>query len=477
MRSKVAPEDSLEPTCQLEFFECFSARRKEPQEDEDSLPPGVEREMRVMYQQPHLVPPMKLTVFDGLPPTPTPPVPSQLSQWVSQGKASLRSSLSVRRHTPRPSISDPRPPLPASQQLPFRRAAPTYRPLELSIYMPSNRLSDLPAFDRLSFTEVGEIKAPPRALVRTKSEEFVPHKISMMPAPVKPASMIEQRRVSHLRPDTSSTVISISRPPSEYDALHSHPVSWGSLPGLPPPLHFPGVRSEASVAILTPMQEEFSPPPTSVAIGDTVLGFPKEVDVSTEHDDDSPLEAPAPPPTVPSARNFSKPGDMNSPSGYFHPNYQTQKRISQWLSHRTSSSISTTKSTSTSASFAEHRRKRSQFYQLSATTVPPPKALSLWPHQHKRTMTESTIASTVDTDILLYDNQSQTDATSVTTYTGNLQSRSGTIRSVSKSGLRPIVSGVPDMPPCYADIVNGDGDIMIKEIGGPLRSPGVGVAF
>jgi hypothetical protein len=439
--------------------------------------------MRVLYQQPHLVPPMKLTVFDDLPATPTPAPPSQLSNWVAHGKASLRSSLSMRRHaSAKPSISSPRPPLPESQQLPFRRAAQEYRPLELSIYLPSNRLSDLPAFDRLSFTAIGEIKMPPRALIRTKSEEFVPHKISMLPAPVKPASMIEQRRrTSHVRPDTSSTVISTSRPPSEYDALHSHPVSWASLPGLPPQIHFQGGRSEPSVAVLTPMQEEFSPPPTSVTIGDTVLAFPKTVEHLEQEDEDkdeSVPEAPAPPPNVPGVvKNFSKPADMHSPSGYFHPNYQTQKRISQWLSHRTSSSISTTKSSSTSSSFAEHRRKRSQFYQLSATTAPPPKQLSLWPRQHQRTMTESSVASTIDTDILSYAEQSQTDATSVTTYADNLQSRSGTIRSVSKSGLRPIVSGVPDMPPCYADIVNGHSDILIKEIGGPLRSPGVGVAF
>ena len=433
---------------------------------------GIEREMRILYQQPHLVPPMKLTVFDGLPPTPTHPPPSQISQWVSQGKASLRSSLSVRRQPSKRTISGPQPPVPQSQQLPARRAAREYRPLELSIYISSsNRLSDLPAFDRLSFTDVGEIKTPPRALLRTKSEEFNPYKMSMMPPPIKPASMIEQRRISRVRPDTSSSIVSNSRPPSEYDALHSHPVSWASLPGLPPPIHFPGGRSEPSVAILTPMQEEFSPPPTSVAIGDTVLEFPKMIGATVE---EHLSEAPAPPQTMPT--NGSKPTDMNSPSGYFHPNYQTQKRISQWLAHRTSSSISTSKSSSTSASFAEHRRKRSQFYQLSAKTVPPPKQLSLWPRlQHQRTRTESTVASTIDTEILSYGDQSQTDATSVTTYNDNVQSRSGTVKSVSKSGLRPIVSGVPDM--CYADIVNGYGELLIKEIGGPLRSPGVGVAF
>lgn len=433
-----------------------------------------------MYQQPHLVPPMKLTVFDDLPPTPTPALPSQLSQWVSQGKASLRSSLSIRRHVhSRPSISGPQPPLPASQQLPLRRAGDEYRPLELSIYMANNRLSDLPEFDRLSFTEHGEIKYPPRALVRTKSEEFLPHKVSMLPAPVKPASMIEQRRMSHFRPDTSSTVISASRPPSEYDALHSHPVSWASLPGLPPQIHLPG-RSEASVAILTPMQEEFSLPATAVTIDGTILEFPKETKrpaTTSPLSGHNSAEAHAPAPTVPSApsRNFSKPSDIDPPTSYFHPNYQTQKRISQWLAHRShSASISTVKTSSTSSSFAEHRRKRSQFYQLSAA---PPTPLSLWPKQHQRSMTESTVASTVETDILSLENSSRTD-TSMTTI-GDLQSRSGTIKNVSKGGgtLRPIVSGVPDVPPCYAEIIQGADDILIKEIGGPLRSPGVGVAF
>ncbi|KAH0829577.1 hypothetical protein FOPE_10381 [Fonsecaea pedrosoi] len=483
MKSKVAPEDSLEPTCHFELFDCFFARNDEKELEKQPLPSGVEREMRIMYQQPHLVPPMKLTLFDGLPPTPTPPLPSQLSQWVSHGKASLRSSLSLRRQAAKPTISGPQPPLPVAQQLPFRRAAHEFRPLELSIYMPNNRLSDLPAFDRLSFTDGGDIKAPPRALVRTKSEEFLPHKVSLLPTPAKPASMIEQRRMSHIRPDTSSTVISMSRPPSEYDALHSHPVSWSSFPGLPPQIHFPGVRSEASVAILTPMQEEFSPPATSVAIGDTVLDFPRDLEAPAAQDDRIPPEAPAPPPIVPSApaRNFSKPTDMNSPSGYFHPNYQTQKRISQWLAHRShSSSISTTKSSSTSSSFAEHRRKRTQFYQLSAPAAAPPKPLSLWPRQHHRTMTESTVASTIDTDILSCGDQSQTDATSVTTMTaGEWQGRSGPVRSVSKGGgtLRPIVSGVPDVPPCYAELIKDADEIIIKEIGGPLRSPGVGVAF
>jgi len=90
-------------------------------------------------------------------------------------------------------------------------------------------------------------------------------------------------------------------------------------------------------------------------------------------------------------------------------------------------------------------------------------------------MTESTVASTVDTDILSFEVQSRTDS-SITT-APELQSRSGTVKSISH-GLRPILSGVPDVPPCYADVISHiEDDIIIKEIGGPLRSPGVGVAF
>lgn len=433
--------------------------------------------MRIMYQQPHLVPPMKLTVFDDLPPTPTPAPPSRLSRWVSLGKISLRSSLSTRTHiSSRHLISSPRPPLPSDDQLPLRRPSPNFRPLELSIYMPNNRLSDLPEFDRLSFTDVGEIKLPPRALMRTKSEELMSNKLlSMMPVPVKPASMIEQRRTSHARPDTSSTVISTSRPPSEYDALHSHPISWASLPGLPPQAHALG-RSEPSVAILTPMEEEFSTPNTSVTVNGVVLEFPKLDDRPVAYANQeltcSANEAAAP--FVPSTatRNFSKPVKTEEATGYFHPNYQTQKRISQWLAHRQSSSLSTTKTSSTSSSsFVEHRRKRSHFYQLSAV---PPKPLDLWSHKHQRTVTQSTVVSTVDTDILSLEEQSQTD-TSVATPT-DAQSRAGTTKCMAK-GLTPIMSGVPDIPPGYAEVLKEADDLIIREIGGPLRSPGVGVAF
>ena len=451
-----------------------------------------------MYQQPHLIAPMKLTVWDELPPTPPPTLPSHISQLVSQGRnlasrASGRASLSMRRKTPsKLVISKPQPAVTDPDDFPFRRRS--FRPLQLSIYMPNNRLSDLPEFDALSFTDGGEIKFPPRALLRTRSEEITPAHLPRESAAPKTASMYE-RAMPRMRTNTMSSVVSTSRPPSEHDALRSHPVSWCSLPGLPPQLNLCG-RPENSVTILTPMQEEFTPPATAALINGIVMDFPQietkqELALKSVRSD---IEASAPSPQIP-ANPTERPTpsfvdtDPNPATSYFHTNYQTQKRISQWLGARShSSSISTVKSSNTvkssSSSFAEHRRKRSQFYQLSANYVPP-QPLRVKQHpQHQRSMTVSTVGSTVDTDIMLLDNDDMESMTTAPT-ASELQSRTGTVKSVSAGTgvLRPIVSGVPELPDQYGEIMGEKvvEDILIAEINGPLRSPlerpGVGLAF
>src|SRR4051794_18819445 len=107
--------------------------------------------MKIYHNQPHLVPPMKLVFYDDMPSTPQPPPPSHLSQLVTHGRnlasrASERASFSVRtRRSARPSISGPLP-VEVMDDLPPRRRY-QYRPLELSIYLPENRLSDLPDFN------------------------------------------------------------------------------------------------------------------------------------------------------------------------------------------------------------------------------------------------------------------------------------------------------------------------------------------
>lgn len=428
---------------------------------------------------------MKLTVWDDLPPTPT-SLSSQFTHFLTHGKSftSRASGPRSRRKTvSKPVISSPKAALTVDDSLPGRRRS--FRRLELSIYMAHNRLSDLPEFDTASFTEVGEIRFPPRAVLRTQSEDLT--KTFELEATIqKPASMYE-RTFCHTRHTTASSVISTSRPPSEYDALHSHPVSWASMPSLPPQVQM--VKAENSVTILTPMREEHSPSATSNMVNDLVMDFP-QIETHQERARESMVvdsEPPAPSPKIPS--HLPQQGvEGDSPPTYFHTNYQTQKRISQWLANRShSSSISTIKTTSTSASFAEHRRKRSQFYMLSANQAAPPKPLRLFKphHQHQRTMTASTVASTVDTDIMSFDNDDLESMTTAPT-ASELQSRTGTIRSVcggppivNGAGLKPIVSGVPVLPESYGEIVGEKEEemIMIEEIGVPLRSPAVGVAF
>ena len=452
-----------------------------------------------MYQQPHLVPPMKLTVWDDLPPTPQ-AVTSQIFSFITHSKgptsqASGRASLSTRRKPPgRLTISHPQPALTAPEDLAYRRRS--FRPLELSIYMPSNRLSELPEFDALSFTDAGEIKFPPRALVRTRSEEVLPISTRREAVAAKPVSMYE-RRMSQIRSraNTASSVISNSRPLSEHGALRSHPVSWCSLPGLPPQINMVA-RPENSIDVLTPMQEEFSPPATASLINDIVMDFPQ---IETKHDvalESSAEEedAAAPSPKIPpNALNGTAPRYIsthpNLPATYFHINYQTQKRISQWLAARShSASISTVKSTSTvkswstSSSFAEHRRKRSQFYQLSANQVAPQplrlKQQQQQQHHHQRSMTVSSVASTVNTDI--FDNDDMESMATAPT-ASEIQSRTGTVKSASAGTgvMRPIVSGIPLLPEKYGELVNEKAmeEVIIAEIYGPLRSPGVGMAF
>lgn len=365
----------------------------------------------------------------------------------------------------------------------------SFRPLELSIYLPNNRLSDLPEFDAVSFSDGGEIKLPPRALLRARSAEMVPRELPDTIVPLKPASMFE-RRSSRLRRDTVVSSVAESRPSSSYEALHSHPVSWYTLPGGEPHIDMT-LRPQNSVTVLSPMQEEFTPPCTAGLINDLVSDFPK-IEASREKANSTFFNPPAPSPKVHKADQLGpfelSASPISSPQLKTVPCYcptTNQKRVSQWLGNRShSGSISTIASHTTSSSFAEHRRKRSQFYMLSASQSSPPQPLRSSKPSHRRTVTASTTASTAASVLSYSDVESMTTAPTVT----DIQSRSGTIRSTSTTAglapmaLPPIVSGVPDLPPNYGQVMGlSEKDVypshvVIKEINGPLRSP-IGVAF
>ncbi|KAJ5540884.1 hypothetical protein N7494_005960 [Penicillium frequentans] len=147
---------------------------------QDALPSesyGVKREMEVCHSQPHLVPPMKLKVYDDLP---NPKInhtrnSHSLSSWLEEGRnlasrASNRASLTTsrRRH--------PSTPLKISGPSDFRRVesfhdsvavVSKYQPLDLSIHRSGHRLSDLPSFDSFRLDEDHQfpvLAVPPRAL-------------------------------------------------------------------------------------------------------------------------------------------------------------------------------------------------------------------------------------------------------------------------------------------------------------------------
>lgn len=128
--------------------------------------------MQVCHSQPHLVPPMKLVFYGDLPSpggiTSSKPSPS-LPPWMHEtrslaSRASQRASvlLARKKTQTRPTISAP---------TDFRRVNPptrrrtSFRPLELSIYSPGNRLSDLPEFSRFDIDSPGAPSPLPKALM------------------------------------------------------------------------------------------------------------------------------------------------------------------------------------------------------------------------------------------------------------------------------------------------------------------------
>lgn len=140
---------------------------------------GVEREMKVCHTQPHLVPPMKLVVYDDLPSPSIHQHRNSWSSWLNDSRhlatrASNRASMSLKRTSTIP--------LKIGAPSDFRRVqsfhdhpsqsfhcppAPTYQPLDLRIHRSGNRLSDLPSFETFQLHEGPQRKTPavpPRAL-------------------------------------------------------------------------------------------------------------------------------------------------------------------------------------------------------------------------------------------------------------------------------------------------------------------------
>ncbi|PGH16852.1 hypothetical protein AJ79_01496 [Helicocarpus griseus UAMH5409] len=177
---------------------------------------GVEREMKICHDQPHLVPPMKLTLYDDLPSPDRPQSRSStISHWVAEGrtlasKATDRASLSSRRMSRRlsrkPTISAPSD---------FRRVNPPpsrlepFRPLELSIYLPGNRLSDLPEFDNFDIDSPNRLE--PSQLPKPPPKVFTPIDPSFSRDPTSPPFKISRKPIGSVlnRPQSVSGRIEV----------------------------------------------------------------------------------------------------------------------------------------------------------------------------------------------------------------------------------------------------------------------------
>ncbi|KAL2851999.1 hypothetical protein BJY01DRAFT_104438 [Aspergillus pseudoustus] len=129
---------------------------------------GAEREMQICHAQPHLVPPMKLTVYDDLP-SPGPPRASSFPTWVMEegrnfaSRASSRASMSLRRKSTAP--------MRIGAPTDFRRVttlpdiSPGFRPLQLNFESPANPLPELPLFSDYGVEQQqAPLARPPKAL-------------------------------------------------------------------------------------------------------------------------------------------------------------------------------------------------------------------------------------------------------------------------------------------------------------------------
>ena len=146
---------------------------------------GTEREMQICDSQPHLVPPMKLVVYDDLP-SPGPLRASSFSTWVMEegrnmaSRASSRASMSFRRKSTAPMrISAPTDFRRVSTLPPISAVSVEYRPLELSFQSSANPLPDLPRFSDFRIEEgqpqQAPVARPPRVLSSMTEVSYQTH--------------------------------------------------------------------------------------------------------------------------------------------------------------------------------------------------------------------------------------------------------------------------------------------------------------
>lgn len=159
--------------------------------------------MPIQTSQPHLIPPMKLVLYDDIPNSP--PIdshPSIVSRCVTGGrtlksKASTLTGLAIKhgfgKKVRKESISGPSNFRRTTLQ---QKAAERFEPLELSFTLPGNRLSDLPEFDHFDLNSADLLMEPPKALStpkRIEDHQFFGPPSTSFTVPRKPVGLTSER--------------------------------------------------------------------------------------------------------------------------------------------------------------------------------------------------------------------------------------------------------------------------------------------
>jgi hypothetical protein len=404
----------------------------------------VEREMKICHNQPHLIPPMKLVLYgDGLPAT-RQRSSSHLSQWVTEGRnkasrASSRASVSIKKRASRkPQIGNPSD---------FRRVDPPrarvepFRPLELSIYLPGNRLSPLRGFDDIDVDELGRLQFPERALLRSRSETLLSQSSGAYQIPRKPvASMVSENDLSWSRSHTRQNTFDANdrytqSRPSFCETINSQdmpstaegPVVTRARSSSEPPQTTNDLRAKATLT--EPFQDAFSP-----ILEETVEDTPN-LEPTTPSTLNLPLQAPPTPPSPPPPASSA----TSSP---------TRKRVTQWLLR--------------SPSISYPSNPQSQFYLCS------PKS---GPTTHTRTLSASTMSSMVSASaptISSFSTQHFSQFSPSRVAAGEKEQEHGL--AIKEHGA------LPPMPPSYEDSCQvADEEANDKD--GAVRISAAGLAF
>ncbi|KKK17360.1 hypothetical protein P175DRAFT_0534086 [Aspergillus ochraceoroseus IBT 24754] len=337
---------------------------------------GSEREMQICHSQPHLVPPMRLVVYDDLPSPGPPPRTSSFPTWVMEesrtlaARASNRASMSLKRKSTIPvRISAP---------TDFRRVTtlttiptmPTeFCPLELSFESPANPLPDLPKFNDFKLDDQTQpLTRPPKTFSFMTDFSCQSHSRGHRPAssfnlPRKPVGsgsrrsslatvellMEKQAPVSHPLIPYFSTLLST---PSVATGLASGALS--SPPTLP----------DSFVGSGTQSKNERRPEPT-YAPASTTAKTRQEKALPSIPSKGSPSYGSSPydPPATPVDSCPHDPLLNSSPS--------RSNRVTQWLLQTSSAKVTSPPSSPWKGSFSDKFSFRIRTRTLSGSTLAP----------------------------------------------------------------------------------------------------------